>query len=149
MEIAFNLLPLSAATVILVTLVQGQRHICEMNGTLNVQSDWYDFDQRFHYTESGHVDFNYNITYSKQDSEDNQVVLLIYRLNNTVVSRVVSVNKPAYSGGVNEGDGSRRAHNKFCVMMPFLQTIIECNDKNDDNNPLMLSRKQMYLSIML
>mgnify|MGYP001796748613 FL=1 len=86
MEIAFNLLPLSAATVILVTLVQGQRHICEMNGTLNVQSDWYDFDQRFHYTESGHVDFNYNITYSKQDSEDNQVVLLIYRLNNTVVS---------------------------------------------------------------
>ena len=123
--VAVNLLPYSAATVILVTLVQGQRHICEMNGTLNVQSDWYDFDQRFHYTESGHVDFNYNITYSKQDSEDNQVVLLIYRLHNTVVSQAVAIDKPAYSGGVNEGDGSHWSHNRFTLLILYMQTIIE------------------------
>lgn len=82
-----SLVVLAASLLVKTALCQESSLVCEMNGSLDLYLDWYDFNQKFHYTESGHVQFNYNITYSQRDSEANPVIILLYKQVVSVVSK--------------------------------------------------------------
>lgn len=73
--------------------------ICEMTGAVDVPAEWYTFDYKFDYSSPGHVQFNYNITYSLSESIDNPIVILLYKQNPGAVSIISSVLKSGQFSG--------------------------------------------------
>lgn len=53
--------------------------VCNVQGEIDVQSDWYGFPSKFIYSRGDQVEFDYNITYSLQHSYENPIILVLYK----------------------------------------------------------------------
>ncbi|XP_067931314.1 uncharacterized protein [Watersipora subatra] len=62
-----------------VTIRSSAAAQCNLQGNVKADSDWVGFSHQFMYSAGAKVDFSYNITYSRADSIQMPIMLIIYR----------------------------------------------------------------------